>query len=121
MSRTPLWRKALPEPPAGKANVRVYLKRGLGDEVFEEVINLNEVSLEVAEAIVKVTRNELNSRPVSVVHILRGGISFCRLPGPPANWPLGHLWVGYTERKEATCAECLSVAREVVNRIDKVT
>lgn len=119
MSRTPAWRRALPEPPANRANVRVYCKRGLGDQVFEEVIDLKEVSLDVAEEIVRAARRELSQVDVlarvklqKVVHILRGGVSFCRMPGVPKDWPPDHVWVRYEEREDATCVKCLEVARE---------
>lgn len=124
MSRTPLWRKALPEPAAGKSNLRIYVKHGYGADVLEEVVELRDISRDAAKEIVGRARQEggageaaLAAPDGEVVHILRAGVSFCRMRGVPRDWPKGHLWVPHEKKDKATCPKCI----EVANAVDKRT
>jgi hypothetical protein len=59
MKRQPAWRKALPEPAVGRANMRIYAKRDVGGHsVFETVLDL-EVSSTAAEDIIRRARLEV--------------------------------------------------------------
>lgn len=43
------------------------------------------------------------------VHILKHGVSHCKMPGVPAQWPEGHVWISFEDadvRAAATCEEC---------------
>lgn len=45
----------------------------------------------------------------TTVHILQHGVSHCKMPGVPGEWPAGHLWVGFQDpdvRAAATCPRC---------------
>jgi len=46
------------------------------------------------------------------MHILKHGISHCKMPGVPGEWPEGHRWMSFESanlRAAATCPECRRV------------
>ena len=47
----------------------------------------------------------------NIVHILHEGRPLCGfMPGVhPGKWPAGHLWVGVSDMKDATCDACFRV------------
>lgn len=52
---------------------------------------------------------------ITTVHVLYHGRSLCEFhPGLPADWPVGHTWVGINskDKVEATCSDCRDVLRE---------
>lgn len=114
MSATPTWRRALPEPAPGKANVRIYAKSGFGEiGVVEEVIDIRDISLEHMKEIRNAARREVPSPGKRVVHVLKHGYSICGLvSGVPSRWPPGHFWVSYLEGlKSVTCATCIETSK----------
>jgi hypothetical protein len=119
VSKTPIWRKALPAPGTGRANIRIYAKYGEGEAVVEVVRDLRDVPAryvkEIFDQISKL--GKVGRTGENVVHILRAGVTFCRMDGVQAEWPAGHTWVGVEEKHLATCPECL----EVSNLVDKGT
>jgi hypothetical protein len=126
MSRSPAWRKALPAPADGKGNLRVYAKQDVGGATMEVVFDYCDLPTSVVTEILKFAQEakargvveddvfkEMNEqadgdreRITRTVHILRGGVSFCLMPGVPKDWPKGHVWVSYEERALATCGKC---------------
>ena len=107
MSRTPLWRKALPEPSQGKGNFRIYAKWNEGDTVIEAVFDVKEIS---SGSVAELVRRARNFQPK--VHVLVAGNPFCDLGYPPKDWPEGHTWVSVQEASKATCEQCIEGSKK---------
>lgn len=41
------------------------------------------------------------------IHLLRGGLALCTMPGEPGSWPEGHAWTAQVAH--ATCSACRDV------------
>lgn len=45
------------------------------------------------------------------VHILKHGVSYCRMPGLPCDWPEGHSWLAFYDPlvpSRVNCPTCLA-------------
>lgn len=48
-----------------------------------------------------------------MIHVLHRGVTLCRMPGLPRDWPLGHKWVRLDEwEQDATCGVCRALASQ---------
>jgi hypothetical protein len=50
-------------------------------------------------------------KDITIIHILRFGVAYCKRPGLPYEWPVGHGWIAYNKRptdeeKPKVCAQC---------------
>lgn len=53
-----------------------------------------------------------HAREAPTIHLLRGGLALCGLPGMPRDWPLGHRWTSFRSPEDATCSACVGALAE---------
>lgn len=53
-----------------------------------------------------------------IIHVLLYGLTFCGMHTAPVTWPLGHFWVGVSEKDKATCPGCKAVGNANKEKAD---
>jgi hypothetical protein len=78
-----------------------------------EMIEMTKIEPDLTfSQIIERTKAAPDDKPV--VHILNYGLPLCRfMYKAPVDWPRNHLWVGFYERDDANCPNCLKTAESM--------